>query len=299
MSRTCLAAWVVGCMLVSGEFAHAQADKCFVSNGVRIRYVERGTGEPVVLGHGFNGSLELGWIDTGVFAELAKNYRVIAFDQRGHGKSDKPRDTTAYGHQMALDIVRLMDHLEITRAHIVGYSMGANLVAKLLTLHPERFITATLGGESGRPPMTAAQLEEMEQNALEYEQEIPFRSTILRTWPTNEPPPTEAQLREASRERVGRGNDLLAFAAGIRAIPDEVVTPGQMAAVRVPVLGIAGSLDSRLAGLKRLQAILPNMRLVIIEGAVHATADPRSAPRRPEFLAAVRAFLAEHPLRTN
>src|SRR3990172_3098016 len=121
-------------------------DKFFDSNGVRIRYVDQGSGQPVVLIHGFSGNIETSWMDTGVLSNLAKDHRVIALDCRGRGKSDKPRDPKAYGSEVGQDVVRLLDHLKISRAHIVGYSMGAGIVAKLLTTNPNRFLTATLGG---------------------------------------------------------------------------------------------------------------------------------------------------------
>jgi pimeloyl-ACP methyl ester carboxylesterase len=73
----------------------APPDQFFDAAGVRIRYVEQGVGTPVILMHGYTGTVDRQWIANGVFAELAKNHRVIAFDLRGHGKSDKPRDPTA------------------------------------------------------------------------------------------------------------------------------------------------------------------------------------------------------------
>jgi len=68
---------------------------------------------------------------------------VIAIDARGHGKSGKPADAKAYGAEMGQDIVRLLDHLKIPRAHIVGFSMGAIIVGHLVTTNPDRFISAT------------------------------------------------------------------------------------------------------------------------------------------------------------
>jgi pimeloyl-ACP methyl ester carboxylesterase len=97
-------------------------DKFFDSSGVQIRYIEQGTGEPVVLIHGYASSIERSWIEPGVLPNLARDHRVIAFDLRGHGKSGKPKDPKAYGTEMGQDAVRLMDHLKIQRAHIVGYS---------------------------------------------------------------------------------------------------------------------------------------------------------------------------------
>ena len=90
-------------------------DQFFDSNGVRIRYIDRGAGDPVLLLHGNGGSLQ-GWIDAGIVGNLEHNYRVIALDARGHGQSGKPRDVAAYGQQMGLDMIRLMDHLRHSRA---------------------------------------------------------------------------------------------------------------------------------------------------------------------------------------
>src|SRR5215510_1197064 len=124
-------------------------DHFFDSNGVRIRYVERGAGEPVLLIHGYTRNLDTNWIDTCVLENLARDHRVIAFDLRGHGNSGKPHEPAAYGGQMVQDAIRLLDHLKIQRAHFVGYSLGAIITAKLLTTNADRFLTATLGGHAG------------------------------------------------------------------------------------------------------------------------------------------------------
>src|SRR5262249_4942388 len=73
-------------------------------------------------------------------------HRVIAMDVRGHGKRDKPSDVQNYGTEMVEDAVRLLDHLKIKKAHVVGYSMGAVITGKLLATHPDRLLSATLGG---------------------------------------------------------------------------------------------------------------------------------------------------------
>ena len=82
----------------------------------------------------------------GIMATLAKDHRVIALDLPGHGTSDKPEKPEAYGVQMVEDVVLLMDHLHIKKAHIVGYSLGGMITAKLMTLHPDRVLSGTLGG---------------------------------------------------------------------------------------------------------------------------------------------------------
>ncbi len=118
----------------------------FDSSGVQIHYVVAGQGEPVVLIHGLNASAEVNWGLPGVIAELAKDHQVIALDLRGHGRSDKPRNEDAYGVAIVEDVVRLLDHLHIKRAHIVGYSLGGMVAMKFMVMHPERVLSGTLGG---------------------------------------------------------------------------------------------------------------------------------------------------------
>jgi pimeloyl-ACP methyl ester carboxylesterase len=262
----------------------AAEDRTFDSAGVTIRYVERGRGEPVVLVHSYAGDLESQWIATGVFGVLSGSYRAIAFDGRGHGRSGKPHDASAYGAEMSRDIVRLLDHLGIDRAHVVGYSMGAHLVAQLLTLAPERFITATLGGGTGRRRWTAdderqAQLEadEMERGSL--------ASQMRRLWPAGEPPPGD-ELIERSSAAFLPGKDCRALAAVRRSNRDQVITDGALAAVRVPVLGIVGSEDPYRTSFDELRKLLPQLELAVIEGAAHA-----DAAGRPEFAAAIERFV--------
>ena len=108
--------------------ALAQEDKYINANGVKIRYIEAGKGAAIVLLHGGTSNLD-SWTSRGVVDNLAKDFRVIAFDARGHGKSDSPRDPAAYGRQQALDVVRILDALKIERAHIIGFSLGSSTVA--------------------------------------------------------------------------------------------------------------------------------------------------------------------------
>jgi pimeloyl-ACP methyl ester carboxylesterase len=122
------------------------AVKTFDSNGVKIAYFEQGKGEPVVLIHGWLSSAGINWALPGISALLAKNHRVIALDVRGHGLSDKPTKEDAYGTELVKDVVRLLDHLKIKKAHIVGYSMGGIIAGNFLTKHPDRVLSGTLGG---------------------------------------------------------------------------------------------------------------------------------------------------------
>src|SRR3954453_19557377 len=245
--------------------ALAAEDRFFDSAGVRIHYVEQGTGEPVVLIHGYTVDLKEQWITTGVFPALATSYRTIALDARGHGLSDKPHERAAYGPEMGLDIVRLLDHLAIRRAHIVGYSMGAHIVAQLVTTHPERFLTLTLGGASGRRNWSADDHRRVGVESAEMD-EGTLRSQILRLWPKDQPPPSDEVIRQRSAERMA-GKDPRALAAVRRSNPDQVVTEAQMRTVNVPTQGIVGTADPYLREFQQLKAAMPHLQLVTIEGA--------------------------------
>jgi len=284
--------WLAVSLIALMSTAVCAQDKYFDSNGVRIRYLDQGSGQPIVLIHGYTSNVERSWMDTGVFANLVKDYRVIALDCRGRGKSDKPQDPRAYGGEMGQDVVRLLDLLKIARAHIVGYSMGGNITAQLLTTNPDRFITATLGGASGRREAWGAQSEQAaEEEAVELENGIPFRSLILRIAPIDEPKPTDEAIRQRSQAMVAV-NDTAALAAFMRGRRAQLVTDAQMAAVQVPTLGIVGSADPNLTGMNSLKTIWPGLKVIIIEGATHA--GERGAQRRPEFVNAIREFITDH-----
>jgi pimeloyl-ACP methyl ester carboxylesterase len=158
---------VAACRLaVAGEATGGTLD----ADGVKIRYYVKGQGEPVVLIHGWIASADLNWTLPGITAALAKNYQVIALDVRGHGRSDKPTKEEAYGPELVEDVVRLLDHLKIKKAHIVGYSMGGIITAKFLAKHPDRALSGTLGGmgwlsDGGAAQFIFAQIGKMDPKA--------------------------------------------------------------------------------------------------------------------------------------
>ena len=267
--------------------AVAPPDNFFDSDGVRIRYVEQGQGTPVVLIHGYTGTLDRHWINPGVFADLAKDHRAIAMDCRGHGKSGKPHDRAAYGAAMSQDIVRLLDHLKIERAHIVGFSMGAIITAHLLTTQPERFITATLVAHHPVHRWTPADTAQAEAGAKELEGDTPFKSLVVGLTPPGKPLPTDEEIRKAMQPLIV-ANDLKALAAYNRGRQGLVVSGKALADVRVPTLAIIGSADPSVAQVRELATIMPAAQVVVIDGAEHG--GERGILRRPEFLRAVRDF---------
>jgi pimeloyl-ACP methyl ester carboxylesterase len=90
---------LIGGLVAMVASAVSAQDKFFDSAGIPIRFVDVGSGEPVVLVHGYTDNLDRSWIETGMLATLARDHRVVAFDLRGHGKSGKPHDPSQYGVQ--------------------------------------------------------------------------------------------------------------------------------------------------------------------------------------------------------
>jgi len=282
--------WVV---LLAPAISSAQ-DQFFDSNGVTIHYIEQGRGEPIVLLHGVGGSLQ-NFVTRGVLPNLARDYRVIALDLRGHGQSGKPHDPKQYGREMSLDVVRLLDHLGIRRAHVVGYSLGAFLTAQLLTLHPDRFLTATLVAGPGLLRWTPELAREAEQEATEREKECASRTLMYLLAPPTGPTPTEEQINASAAACFADVNqDRFAIAALTRSRRDLVITPTAAAAVTVPTLAIVGSLDPNTPSMEQLKMLRPALKLVIVDGATHNGA--RGILAQPELLAALRQFLSTtHP----
>ncbi|HET8578750.1 MAG TPA: alpha/beta hydrolase [Methylomirabilota bacterium] len=142
-----LSVWLA---IILGAGAGARA-ATFDSAGVPIAYDVEGTGPPVILIHGLYASADLNWHRPGMTKRLAGRYQVIALDLRGHGRSGKPSEEGACGRETAEDVVRLMDHLGIAKAHVVGYSLGGMITMRLLADHPDRVRSGTLAGMGWLP----------------------------------------------------------------------------------------------------------------------------------------------------
>jgi pimeloyl-ACP methyl ester carboxylesterase len=279
------AALVCGLLLLPGAGRGAE-DSSFDSNGVKIHYVVEGQGEPVLLIHGFTVNIQSQWAAPGIIKALAKDYRVIALDNRGHGKSDKPHDPKRYGLEMVEDQVRLLDHLKIDKAHVVGYSMGAAIAAKLLVTHPDRLLSVTLGGSGGfregsLPPGVNALADSLEQGKG-------FGPLIDALTPPGKPKLNEEQIREINH-RLEAANDVKALAAVLHGMKDLAVSDDKVKANRVPTLALIGEIDPLKKGVDDLKERMPDLRVVVIDGADHIT-----AVARPEFFKELKGFLDKH-----
>lgn len=128
------------------ERRHPPQGRFVEVDGVKLHYLDKGEGSPIVLIHG-NGVMARDWVLSGVFDALARNHRVIAFDRPGFGHSTRPRSTVWSPKMQAELLAKAMDRLGAGRAVVVGHSLGALVALHLALEHPER--VSALGLLSG------------------------------------------------------------------------------------------------------------------------------------------------------
>ena len=229
----------------------------FDSDGVRIAYIDEGEGEPILLIHGFASNVAANWRDARWVRALTEaGRRVIAYDNRGHGQSEKLYDPSLYGAPiMAEDARRLLDHLGIGHADVMGYSMGARIVAFLVLNHPRRVRSLVLAGAGinlvrgmvGTGPIAKA-LEAPRIEDVTNDTARSFRAFAEQT-----------------------GSDLKALAACMRG-PREKITAQDLARIAVPTLVAAGSEDVIAGSGRELANLIPGSQLLDIEGRDHMKA---------------------------
>lgn len=259
----------------------------FDSNGVNIHYRIDGQGEPVLLIHGFGLNGLMQW--TKLRAALKDRYRLIAIDNRGHGKSGKPHDPEQYGKEMVLDQVRLLDHLGIPKAHIVGYSMGGGIALQMVVDHPDRVQTAVIGGSGWSPP-SDDQIALRQPLIDDLEAGRGFGQLFQRLAASD----STEQERKGMQQLGGllaAINDQKALAALLRGrwagMPDEA----QIRAIGVPMTAIIGELDPIRPAAEKLKELDPETTLIVIPGETHQT-----AMGVPAFIDGARQLIAAHPL---
>ncbi len=248
----------------------------FNSNGVSIAYIDvpphEGQGEPILLIHGFASNHAVNWVNTLWVKTLTREgYRVIALDNRGHGESEKLYDPEAYhSNRMAEDALRLLDHLGIERADVMGYSMGARITAHLALMSPERMRSALLGGLGihliegvGLPLGIADAMEVRSLDDLTDPMQRMFRA-----------------FAEQTR------SDLKALAACIRG-SRQALTREEVASITLPTLVSVGTNDDVAGSGPELVKLLPNATALDIPGRDHnlAVGDKVHKQGVVEFLA--------------
>ncbi|MFZ1960769.1 MAG: alpha/beta fold hydrolase [Methylovirgula sp.] len=249
--------------------------KEFSSGGVRIAYIDTGNGEPILLIHGFASNHSVNW----VFPQWVKTLsgaarRVIAFDARGHGQSEKlyrPEDYTI--PHMVEDARNLLDHLGVERADVMGYSMGARVAAVLALSHLARVRSLIIGGMSdklvssaGLGPEIAEALEAPSASAVKAEGAKMFRL-----------------FAEATH------SDLKALAGCARGARLQV-SAAELDRLDLPVLVAVGTKDEIAGDPRRLAALFPRGRALPIPDRDH-----NRSVGDPVFKRGVLAFLESRP----
>ena len=229
----------------------------FHNGVVEIAYLDEGEGDPIVLVHGFASTKNVNWVYPTWVSELKKDgRRVIAFDNRGHGDSSKLYDPEAYEvATMAGDITALMDHLNIERADVMGYSLGSRMTAVLARSQPKRLRSAIFGGigigviEGGGPGENVAR-------ALEADSLDDVTDPVGRTF---------RAFADQTR------SDRRALAACLRG-SRRLMTKDQAAEIAVPVLIAVGTSDEIAGSAEALGKIIPGSQVLNIPNRDHMRA---------------------------
>jgi pimeloyl-ACP methyl ester carboxylesterase len=229
----------------------------FHNGAVEIAYLDEGEGEPILLVHGFASSKNVNWVYPTWVSELRKGgRRVIALDNRGHGDSEKLYDPSQYSiPMMAGDVVALMDHLEIPRADVMGYSLGARMTAWLGARQPARLRSAILGGigigliDGGGPGENVAV-------ALEAPTLDDVADPVGRTF---------RAFADQTR------SDRKALAACLRG-SRELMTREEAKSISVPVLIAVGTADEVAGSAEALGRIVPDSEVLDIPNRDHMRA---------------------------
>jgi pimeloyl-ACP methyl ester carboxylesterase len=247
----------------------------FEHDGVEIAYLDEGAGEPIVLVHGFASNKEVNWVWPGWITALTKaNRRAIALDNRGHGRSSKLYDPADYDTAlMAEDVRALLYHLNIERADVMGYSMGARITAFLALKHPERVRSAILGGLGSRL-VAGVGLSPTIADALL----APSRQDVT--------DPTGFMFRSFAEQTK---SDLRALAACIRG-SRQTLTREEVDRIRVPTLVAVGTKDEVAGSARDLAALIPGARALDVPERDHMLTVGDKA-----FKAGVTEFLAQRP----
>jgi pimeloyl-ACP methyl ester carboxylesterase len=246
----------------------------FDSDGVDIAFTDEGQGPPTLLIHGFGSNHRVNWVSTSWTRDLlAAGRRVIAFDNRGHGASAKPHDPALYLIAlMAEDARRLLDHLGIGRADVIGYSMGARIAASLALSHPGRVGSVVFGGLG--EGMVTRQLFAPAEPLIE----------ALRAKSLDDVSDPRGRTYRLFADQTGSDREaLVACILGAR----DRLTPADVGRISVPVLVAVGSEDVGAGGAEGLAALIPGAEAFTIPGRDHMKAVGDRAHK-----AAVLAFLA-------
>ncbi|MCK6554706.1 2-succinyl-6-hydroxy-2,4-cyclohexadiene-1-carboxylate synthase [Candidatus Binatia bacterium] len=251
-----------------------------------------GTGPPLLLLHGFTGSVA-SWRP--LLPVLARRYTTIGVDLVGHGRSDAPSDPARYAFRACIDdLARLLDRLDVERCGCLGYSMGGRIALGLALTHPSRVATLTL--ESASPGLvddTERAARRAADTMLAARIEGDGVAAFVDAWIAQPLFASQARLDPATRARQ-REERLRHSAHGLAHSLRGMGTGAQpslwaaLPALTPPVLLVAGAEDDKFRRIAtEMQAHMPQAELAVIPEAGHTTHLEQPAA----FLEAVMTFL--------
>ncbi len=260
-----------------------------VPDGTRLYYEEEGEGDPLLL---VSGQRQDHTFWDGVRGDFSNRYRVIVYDNRGAGRSEKPTDPPYSTRGFAQDAVALLDHLELPRSHAYGHSMGGRICQWLGIDHGDRIGALVLGatspGTTHGVPMSAEVDDVWRHPPIDPEAALDTLGPLFWT-----PEWTEAN-REVARH-IMQAPPLPEFAQLLHYQASKGHDAWDLLpTIRNPTLVIHGSDDliNPTANAFLLAERIPGAELYLIERGRHFF--PQEF--REEAGRVVRDFLARHPL---
>jgi pimeloyl-ACP methyl ester carboxylesterase len=210
--------------------------------------------------HGLMVDSEINWRARGTAALLAENFQVISLDMRGHGRSEKPRESKRYGVELVNDVIRLMDSLKINRAYVVGYSAGGEVVLKLMVTHPERVKSAAIGGTGW--------LRDSGPSYQAYMRVSERLSSLEPGDPIVSPSFGDGKYTAAEISTINE-NDPQAIAAFARSALELTISEDSLERNEVPALAIYGEIDAYRSDIELLVQRLANVTSIQIPDQDH------------------------------
>lgn len=223
-------------------------------NGVHLYYEVQGDGSPLVLLHGGMLSIDLNF--SGLIPELATRHLVMAVESQGHGRTaDIDREITPAA--MAADVVGLLDHLGIDRAHVLGHSMGAATTVELAVSHPDRVRSIVPISVSVRPEGAHEDLTD------------PARQATSTRMPTAQ---DMADMRETYQRLSPHPDNFDEFLQMLSHSNADVRgwTDRQLAGITAPTLLVQGDRDfGTIEHAALMLELIPGAQLAVLPGTTH------------------------------
>ena len=241
-------------MSLVNTLTHHCTSEGVAEDGVPIAYEDLGRGEPLVLLHGVTENSEC-WHEAGYVEQLLRRgRRLILIDCRGHGRSGKPHDPTAYsGRRRAAGVIAVLDRAGVQHAALMGHSMGGVVALAAALYHPDRVSALVVNGAHPYAEDLTSLRAALKND---FEAWLAFLTQLT------------PDLSQAASRRI-RANDLTAVQASLA--KDRLDFSAAFAGLGIPVLAISGTLDPRYEPVRNF-AELAGGEFLPLAGKNHVTA---------------------------